>query len=74
MRCCTQPANRELRCDSGTAPPLYSDDVLPLESLAGRKGDRIQAIVKSACFSAVGRSREGMRPPEFVSQKTYQAS
>jgi len=53
VRSCGRPANRELRCDSGTAPPLYLGDSSP-------RGDRpadFRAIVGGK--RSLSRPREG---------------
>ena len=61
-RSCFRRANRELRCDSGTAPPLYP----------GAEAGCFQAI--AMVRRKPRRSREGMQPAEPGSQKTYQRS
>ena len=61
-RSCFRRANRELRCDSGTAPPLYPSDEAGCDQA-------IAMARRKPC-----RSREGMQPAELGSQKTYQCS
>jgi hypothetical protein len=74
-RSCSWPANRELRCDSGTAPPLCSGDFRPWETRFGREGGRIRAIVvfsrrwwaNEARRHAAARARESEDLPGVVS-------
>ena len=75
VRSCERSANRERRCDSGTAPPLYPGD-FPRSSPAGVLGER-----EVGCFQAIATEtvqpcglREGMQSTEPGSQKTYQLS
>jgi hypothetical protein len=58
-------ANRELRCDSGTAPPLYPD--VPERSETGWPLSKPLRLLPPA-----GLPREGDGPPASGSQKTYQ--
>ena len=65
---CERPANRELRCDSETAPPLYPGEF----PRPGREVGCYQAIATET-VKPCG-SREGMQSAELGSQKTYQHS
>ena len=69
---CFRQANRELRCESGTAPPLYSGDLRSRKTWPGGEASRIRAIVVRIRPEASANRREGMRLSESVSQKTYQ--
>ena len=67
-----RPANRELRCDSGTAPPLCPGDSRGWFCHFGRES-RLRSRHCLPVAQATGR-REGKQPAEPGSQKTYQCS
>lgn len=65
VRCFVRRANRELRCDSGTAPPLYPD-------VSERSETGLPLSKPLRMLPSAGHPREGDGPPSSGSQKTYQ--
>ena len=69
VRSCGRQANRELRCDSGTAPPLYLGDFPPTgmrDRLFSGHCDRNGETVRFARRHAAGRARESEDLPAFT--------